>query len=1239
MAERLYGYGLSPVTEKQYKARIYDADFVGTSTPFDVVLGGISIKWETAKNSDRTSPILGSKASVLMTVAVGDTVIETFLEDLRTSKEGRFFLEITNDTDTLVVWRGVIIADNSWETDQGARFEASISAVDGLALLKGTPYYNTTGPALYTSSEALTKHLTKVLSKLTHQSMWAAGDTILETSLDWWAVGMTAGGANDPLHLCYVDNAAWYDYHTKGSIDDDVLSSYDVLVNILTTFGARILQIDGVYRVEQIDYRANSTYETRTYNKAGAFLTNSTRTGLNNITSGLPGAVKISYVTYDYIPQLKKARVSYEAKLRRNFWGNILLSQGTTFNFDQEISSNSGATTLRLRGNFMVSVKNNSYSGNPQDVLFSEMGLFLKIGSNYLKRDGTYQNFAFFPGAASWSTNSLNLVKIVSSGQQVLPVGLSQTFIFSFDFITPPLIGDGSDNAVSVNFSQLKRNNNEDVTESEFTITWTAGSMWMETYDLGTPDVQEDEVLYESINDDDGTDVWEAKTRLGSSTSNNYAGRLMNSSNVNWSLWGQGTATRDKAIGSLLADITMSGQTRAIKRMSGQLYGTFQPMRALNTSDGIRWIPMTLDWSLTEDLLNGTWFESEYNSTYSTETPIKKKYTPMLGGGGYPYVDPPQGNGFSGNGNTNFSNNSPGTVLAPISFNNLGAVITEAATITSIGLLVPSTGNDFLAGDGVTLCHPTSGKYQTFTIATAPTAGATSLSVTSVAAEFDAPIGSFLVVKQKPYSFSLPTATLGQILRYNGTAWVAFSGTNGEFLKWVTGSGWISAAASGGALADGDYGDITVSGTGTVMTIDGNVVTLAKFQQIATDSFLGRDTAGTGNIEVLSVATVKTLLNLTGTNSGDQTITLTGDVTGSGTGSFAATIAALAVSTAKIANSAVTYAKLQNATANNVLLGNNNGAGTAYEELSVAAVQTMLGFIDGTGSAGRIAYWTDANSLSNDADFLWDATNNRMTISNSVAGVGSGLAALNIQVGAQTGPQEMIRMSGNVNGNMFLLLTNASNLAGSNTAVQIIVGGSSAGDPFIQYTVTGVITTSVGIDNSDGDKFKISPNVSTPGFTLNNGICVTNDAVARVGINKDAPLHPLDVDGVARAVQFRNTGNLWSSSNIVFGTGAGTGPTISSISGGNNGFQINFTTGSTGMTANAIIFTATYPNAFGTLSYVVKDGLGTPGGANYNNEAAKFNIDSSGATTFVLKANGTLTAGTNYAITFIIMGY
>jgi len=98
-------------------------------------------------------------------------------------------------------------------------------------------------------------------------------------------------------------------------------------------------------------------------------------------------------------------------------------------------------------------------------------------------------------------------------------------------------------------------------------------------------------------------------------------------------------------------------------------------------------------------------------------------------------------------------------------------------------------------------------------------------------------------------------------------------------------------------------GDVT---GGAALTIGANKVVLSMLEQRATATFMGRNTAGTGNVEELSVATVKTMLALTGTNSGDQTITLTGDVTGSGVGSFAATIGTNIVTLAKMAQIATT---------------------------------------------------------------------------------------------------------------------------------------------------------------------------------------------------------------------------------------------------------------------------------------------------------------------------------------------
>ncbi|WP_374398508.1 DUF2793 domain-containing protein [Tabrizicola sp.] len=221
----------------------------------------------------------------------------------------------------------------------------------------------------------------------------------------------------------------------------------------------------------------------------------------------------------------------------------------------------------------------------------------------------------------------------------------------------------------------------------------------------------------------------------------------------------------------------------------------------------------------------------------------------------------------------------------------------------------------------------------------------------------------------------------------DGTLWL--NTTTGEVK--VRSAGVTQVVGGGGGVSDGDKGDVTVSGSGAVWTIDAGAVSLGKLADMATDSFLGRDSAGTGAPEVLTAAQARGILNvadgatanatdaslrdrathtgtqgaatitglaavatsgsaadlsagvlpaarfddtahgsraggglhaaatgaaagfmaaadkakldaISGTNTGDQTITLTGDVTGSGTGSFAATIAGNAVTNAKLAD-------------------------------------------------------------------------------------------------------------------------------------------------------------------------------------------------------------------------------------------------------------------------------------------------------------------------------------------------
>lgn len=71
-----------------------------------------------------------------------------------------------------------------------------------------------------------------------------------------------------------------------------------------------------------------------------------------------------------------------------------------------------------------------------------------------------------------------------------------------------------------------------------------------------------------------------------------------------------------------------------------------------------------------------------------------------------------------------------------------------------------------------------------------------------------------------------------------------------------------SGGGGGGPLPDGNYGDVTVSGGGTVIAINSDVVTFAKMQEIATGTVIGRTTAGTGNPETITMAALKAALDV-----------------------------------------------------------------------------------------------------------------------------------------------------------------------------------------------------------------------------------------------------------------------------------------------------------------------------------------------------------------------------------------
>lgn len=114
---------------------------------------------------------------------------------------------------------------------------------------------------------------------------------------------------------------------------------------------------------------------------------------------------------------------------------------------------------------------------------------------------------------------------------------------------------------------------------------------------------------------------------------------------------------------------------------------------------------------------------------------------------------------------------------------------------------------------------------------------------------------------------------------------------------------------------------------------------------------------------------------LSGTNTGDQTITMTGDVTGAGTGSFATTVAQVGGSSA--ANIHTAEALVNGAQSGNKVLASPSGGGSgapAFRALVAADLPTSAGLPVVTGSTGTPQNITAAGGVAftgTQAKALW----------------------------------------------------------------------------------------------------------------------------------------------------------------------------------------------------------------------------------------------------------------------------
>jgi hypothetical protein len=337
-------------------------------------------------------------------------------------------------------------------------------------------------------------------------------------------------------------------------------------------------------------------------------------------------------------------------------------------------------------------------------------------------------------------------------------------------------------------------------------------------------------------------------------------------------------------------------------------------------------------------------------------------------------------------------------------------------------------------------------------------------------------------------------------------------------------------------------------------------------------------TVALGAITPTSVAASGTVTgsNLSGSNTGDQTITLTGDVTGSGTGSFAATIA----------NNAVTFAKVQQIATDKILGRDTSGTGVV-EELTVGGgveftgsggIQTSAFTGDVTKAAGGTAQ-TIATSAVTYAKIQDISAASRLL--GRGAGAGAGVAQ---EISLGTG----LSMSGT---------TLSSTAAGSVTSVD--ASGGTTGLTFSggPVTTTGTLTLAGTLDVANGGTGATTaagaltslgayPNSNPAGYTANAGTVTNVSASGGANISVATGSTTPVISQVA-ATTTQNGYMTSAQATKLDGIAAGASVTSVGVSGGTTGLT---TTGGP-ITSSGTITLA------GTLA-VANGGTGATSAAN-----------------------------------------
>mgnify|MGYP003132697437 CR=1 FL=1 len=255
-------------------------DSSGSDKVWTLGPSGAEINYESETVDDKNSPILTSTLS--FPVMVENLTQQIWINGVRTSKqEKNVWITIRFGVTGDFLWCGYLIMDLETREDVSFPYETTLTAIDGIATLKEVPFLRElsteASPVVPTypyvredtwdnggfqrfigNSSSWMKILLDNVGQLLESDDLDTGTPLLEnyyiqTAFNWWNDDMDVSPSvdEDPLYNMRISMQPFYSQDENGYMD--VPNCYDVLKDICTNFGMRLIYWNHTFHFVQVN--------------------------------------------------------------------------------------------------------------------------------------------------------------------------------------------------------------------------------------------------------------------------------------------------------------------------------------------------------------------------------------------------------------------------------------------------------------------------------------------------------------------------------------------------------------------------------------------------------------------------------------------------------------------------------------------------------------------------------------------------------------------------------------------------------------------------------------------------------------------------------------------------------------------------------------------------------------------------------------------------------------------------